>query len=217
VGIAKGRGQPVLVVPGFLAGDRSLFLLMQWLQRHGYRPWAAGMRSNTDCAGRTTTRLADVLHRRSAVSGERVAIIGQSRGGVLARALAVRYPHLVSGIITLGSPLRDPLAAHPMVMATVRVLAALGDRGVPGMFSNECSRGSCCAQFDAELRGPFPRDVGFVSVYSRSDGIIDWRACLDPAARMVEVRGTHVAMSASPGAYSAVAAALPGFRAVQAP
>ncbi len=45
-------------------------------------------------------------------------------------------------------------------------------------------------------------------MYSRSDGIVDWRACLDPHARHVEVRSSHVGMAAHPAVYQAVADAL---------
>jgi pimeloyl-ACP methyl ester carboxylesterase len=215
-GVAHGRGRPVLLVPGYLAGDRSLHLLRRWLKRHGYRPLAAGLRSNSDCASRTAARLADLIERHAAAAGERVAIIGQSRGGLLARVLAVRQPHLVGGIITLGSPLRAPLAAHPLVLASVRATAALGDRGARGLFSNQCARGACCTRFNADLAGPFPGDVGFVSLYTRTDGIIDWRACLDPAARSVAVSGTHLGMGASAEVYRRIGEALAGFPAHQA-
>jgi triacylglycerol lipase len=210
-GVPDGAGRSVLLVPGFLAGDRSLLLMTRWLQRRGYRPWAADLRSNRDCAGRTVARLAEDLGERAAVTGERVAIIGQSRGGLLARALAVRCPRVVTGVVALGSPLRDQLAVHPLVHGAVRAVAALGDRGLRGVFSSECRDGPCCERFRAELAGPFPRDVGFVSVYSRTDGIVDWRACLDPAAQHVEVRSSHVGMNANPGTYRAIADALAGF------
>ena len=144
-GVADGGRRSVLLVPGFLASDRSLALMAHWLQRRGYRPWTGGLRSNRDCADQTVACLADQLEARVAAAGERVAIIGQSRGGVLARALAVRCPHLVSGVVALGSPLCDQLAVHPVVRGAVRRVAALGDRGVAGMFSSECHDGPCGA------------------------------------------------------------------------
>jgi hypothetical protein len=61
------------------------------------------------------------------------------------------------------------------------------------------------------LREPLPPGVGFVSLYSRSDGVVDWRACLDPAADWVEVDASHTGMSLNAHAYRATAAALAGF------
>jgi triacylglycerol lipase len=40
-----------------------------------------------------------------------------------------------------------------------------------------------------------------VSIYSRSDGIVDWHACLDPHARCVEVDGSHCGMAVNPAVY----------------
>lgn len=210
-GVADGGGRSVLLVPGLLASDRSLLLMAHWLHRRGYRPWTGGLRSNCDCADRTVDRLAQRLEARAATIGERVAVIGQSRGGVLARALAVRCPDLVSGVVALGSPLLDQLAVHPLVHGAVRRVAALGDRGVAGMFSSECRDGPCCARFREHLAAPFPPDVALVAVFSRTDGVVDWRACLDPAARHVEVHSSHVGMAAHPGVYRALAGALPEF------
>src|SRR5215204_1478494 len=41
-GITDGRGRPVLLIPGFLAGDGSLSMMAGWLKRTGYRPRRAG-------------------------------------------------------------------------------------------------------------------------------------------------------------------------------
>jgi hypothetical protein len=57
-----------------------------------------------------------------------------------------------------------------------------------------------------------PAGVGLVAVYSKSDGIVDWRACLDPGAdEQVEIATSHVGMAVSPEAWKAVASALERF------
>jgi hypothetical protein len=118
----------------------------------------------------------------------------------------------VSGIVTLGSAHLDPGAVHPFVSLQARALAVLGTLGVPGLLSNRCYRGECCAGVTDELSATFPGGVGFASFYSRRDGIVDWRACLDPAADCVEVESSHCGMGMHPGAYRAIATALSGFR-----
>ena len=129
-------------------------------------------------------------------------IVGQSRGGVFAKALGARRPDLVAGVVTLGSPVLSQLAVHPLVLAQVGVVASLGSVPVRGLLSWRCLRGECCTAFRAALRGPFPPEVGYVSLYSRSDGIVDWRSCLDPDAdACVEVRGSHCGMSLNADAY----------------
>src|SRR3954449_2175917 len=160
-GVADGGGRPVLLVPGFLAGDRSLGFMAQWLSRNGYRPKRARMLSNADCSGATLDRLEASIRELQETTGRRVAVVGQSRGGTHARGLAVRAPDAIAGIVTLGSPLRDELAIHPLVLGTVRAVAALGDRGVRGVFTSDCLDGGCCEEFHAAVRAPFPDEVGF--------------------------------------------------------
>jgi pimeloyl-ACP methyl ester carboxylesterase len=207
-GVPGGDGAPVLLVPGFLAGDLSLGVMAQWLSRIGYRPCRAGMRANVDCTSRALERLESQLERFAERHARKVTIIGQSRGGSMARILAVRRPDLVAGVVCLGSPVMDPLAVHPFVRAQVEAVALLGTLGLRGLFSHACHSGSCCRQARADATAPWPEDVPFVSVYSRSDGIVDWQACLDPHARHVEVRSSHVGMSVNPAVFEVVAETL---------
>jgi pimeloyl-ACP methyl ester carboxylesterase len=212
-GVEDGRGQPVLLIPGFMAGDGSLALMGNWLRRTGHRPSGAGMLANVDCSGSAVERLERKLEKLVREQGKRAAIVGQSRGGGLAKVLASRRPELVAGIVTLGSPLEEPLAVHPVVRAQVRAVASLGSLGAPGLFKSSCLDGDCCSDFWERQQGGLPRGVGFVSVYSESDGVVDWRSCLDPAAdRLVEVRTSHCGMAVHPSVWRAVADSLAEFR-----
>jgi len=215
-GVAEGGGQPVMLVSGFLANDRSLGWMARWLKRTGHRPCRAGIAWNVDCSGRTVERLEKRLECLVEDSGQKVAIVGQSRGGGFARVLATRRPDLVSGIVTLGSPLRDALDLHPAVRASVYAMGALGTAGMPNLMRKSCLRGDCCKSFWADAEADFPHGLGFVSVYSRSDGVVRWRACLDPAAEVVEVHSSHVGMAVNAEVYRAVAATLEGLRAADA-
>jgi triacylglycerol lipase len=220
-----GDGLAVLLIPGLLAPDRSLGLLARYLKRHGFTPRRAGIASNVDCSEREAQRLEKRLERAYVATGRRVAIVGQSRGGVFGRALAVRRPDLVGAVIGLGSPLVDPLAnIHPLLHLQLELIARFGDRKVPRLASHKCldagmiaqleemagrsfvSRllarglrdlepGDCCTQFWADLRSPFPEDVSYMSIWSRVDGVVNPRACHDPAARLVEVHSSHCGMA----------------------
>ncbi len=192
--VPRGDGAPVMLVPGFLAGDMSLGMMAQWLKRIGHRPCRAGIRANVDCAARALERLEVEAARHAERHGRKVTVVGHSRGGTMARVLAVRRPELIEGVICLGSPLRDQLAVHPLVHAQVKAVALLGSLGARGLFTYACNS-SCCAEVSEQLAAPFPEGVRFASVYSRSDGVVDWRACLDPAARQIEVHSTHVGMA----------------------
>lgn len=211
-GVRSAGGQPVLLTPGFMAGDDSLGFMTKWLRRTGHQTRSAGIRANIDCSARAVDKLLERTEQLAERHGRRVVLIGQSRGGTFARVMAVRRPDLVSGIITLGSPLTSSFDIHPVVRMQVRAVAALGTVGLPSMFGLECVNGDCCKDFWSDLRGPFPDDVGFVSLYSKSDGVVRWRSCLDSGAQHVEVRASHCGMAVNPGAYRAMATALDRFR-----
>src|SRR5437899_11771837 len=89
-GVPDAGGQPVMLLPGFLAGDDSLGLMTKWLRRTGHHTRKAGMRSNVDCSAATVERLEERLETMAETRGEKVAIVGQSRGGNFAKVLAVR-------------------------------------------------------------------------------------------------------------------------------
>jgi pimeloyl-ACP methyl ester carboxylesterase len=208
-----GAGRPVLLIPGFLAGDGSLATMTAWLRRNGYRTSRAGIRSNIGCSEEACGKLEERLEQLALRYEQPVAIVGQSRGGLFAKALASRRPDLVSGIVTLGSPLKNMFAVHPLVLAQIGLLGTLGTLGTrPGLLSMRCLKGECCSRFRDALAGAFPEDVGYLSIYSRSDGIVNWRACLDPeAGEHVEVVSSHCGMSVNAAAYAATAQALASF------
>ena len=211
--VEDAGGQPVMLIPGFLAGDDSLALMKRWLRKTGHHTRSAGMRVNIDCSSATVERLAERLECLVETRGERVALIGQSRGGNFAKVLAVRHPEYVSGIVTLGSPQIDPLDIHPFVRAQVFAVGALGTIGLRGLFSHGCLTGKCCDGFWEDLKKPLRDDVGYLSVYSKSDGVVNWRSCLDPHADdRLEINASHIGMAVAPRAWRAVEGALKGFR-----
>ena len=101
----------------------------------------------------------------------------------------------------LGSPVLDPLSVGPVVLKAVRSVARLGDLGVPGAFSSECANGECCAPFWRDLAAPIPDAVRAIAIYSQSDGIVSWQACLDPCARHIEVDSSHIGMAVNREVY----------------
>ena len=145
------------------------------------------------------------MERLAARTGRQVVLIGQSRGGQLARVLAVRNPDVVGGLVMLGSPVLDPLQVGPAVLRAVRSVARLGDLGVPRMFSTECGDGACCATYREDLIAPLPQTTRALAIYSRSDGIVAWQSCLDPYAEQIEVDSSHGGMSVHRDVYRLLA------------
>lgn len=202
------HGDPVILVPGFLAGDGTLSLMARALRAQGFRTYRSQIHANIGCtlnaAAQLETRLESIAMRR----GSRVQIVGHSLGGMLARGIAVRRPDLVSNIVTMGSPMLAPGAHHRSLAASVDLLVRLSRAGVPGLMSEECVAGACARQSFSESRRPVPAGVGFTAVYSRRDGIVDWRACVDPEAETVEVTASHLGMAFDPRVIDVVTGAL---------
>ncbi len=199
---------PVLLVPGFMAGDATLAFMGRALRQEGLRTYRSHIHANVGCtldaAAQLETRLESIAIRR----GARVQIVGHSLGGMLARGLAVRRPDLISRIVTLGSPLLAPGAHHAVLARGVDMLVRLSRAGLPGLMAADCVAGTCARQSFDESREPMPTDVDFTAIYSQRDGIVDWRACVDPEAVAVEVTASHVGMVVDPRVIALVVEAL---------
>lgn len=205
---------PVLLIPGFFAGDYTLRTVAATLRGEGFRTYRAHILANVGCtltaAAILESRLEQIVERRE----QRVQLVGHSLGGMLARGIAVRRPDLVSGIVTMGSPMMAPGAHHRALTGGAAVLAGLSRVGVPGLMTADCLGGSCARQSFEESRLPVPDDVAFTAIYSRRDGIVHWKACIDSQAEAVEVRASHLGMAVDPRVATQVVAALHRHRGV---
>jgi hypothetical protein len=123
---------------------------------------------------------------------------------MLARGLAVRRPDLVAGIVTLGSPMMAPGTAHPLLLSAADLLVRMSRAGIPGLMSEDCVSGACALAAWEESQQPVPADVDFTTLWSRGDGLVDWRSCIDPGARSVEIRASHIGMAVDPRVADAV-------------
>lgn len=190
-----GDGHPVVVCPGFLTSDRSTGLLRSFIRSKGYSAygWTLGRNMGPETAGADGEHLADWVidvyrrHRR------KVSLVGWSLGGVMARELAKRMPDQVRQVITLGSPLSgQPDASN--VAWIYRLINPEADS--PSM-----------AAVLANLRHP-PEHVPSTAIYTKTDGIVPWRGCLEPKrphTDNIEVFASHCGLGVNPFVFFAVA------------
>lgn len=199
---------PVVLVPGFMAGDSSLLLMSRHLRKLGFRTYRSTMHANVGC----TRDAADALERRIeaiAIKRDRkVTLVGHSLGGLLARGIAARRPDLVEAIVTMGSPLLAPGAVHSVLAFDLALVVALRRAGLGAMMGADCTTGDCAKLSWEQSQAPMNESVSFTSIYSRRDGVVDWRGCLDPAAETVEVRTSHLGMAVDPVVFDIVSATL---------
>ncbi len=191
--LPSGDGRPVLVLPGFTTGDRSTRPLRRLLGDLGHRTYGWGLGVNV---GPTPRILEGLVRRLDRVTrnGERpTAIVGWSLGGIYGRELARAYPDSVSQVVTLGSPIQmvgaDESAAQPMWERLRRFHA-------PGFVRTVR---------DADR--PALR-VPSTSIYSRTDGVVNWRACLverTSISENVRVYGSHCGLGYNTAALAVIA------------
>ena len=203
-GVPAGDGSAVVIIPGLLGMDAVLFELHAWLSRLGYRPYFSGMGIAADCPHVLARRLEETIRRAHAETGRRVHLVGHSLGGIFARSAAVRMPNRIASVITLGTPFRG-LVVHSAALA----LANLVRHWIHvqyGNVSESCGTSQCSCAFGQSLRRKWPASVAQTALYTRDDGIVDWRYCVtgDPASD-VEVHGTHIGLIFSSHAYERIA------------
>ena len=205
---AARAAEPVLLIPGFLAGDWTLREMSKDLRARGFHTYRSHIHANIACtltsALMLETRIEQIAERRDS----RVQIVGHSLGGMIARGLAARRPDLVAGIVTMGSPMRAPAAHHAVLTRGVKVLNRLADVGVPRLMSSDCVAGECAHLSFSESQELLRHDVAMTNIYSRRDGVVDWRACIDPHGTAIEVRASHVGLAVDPRVTDEVTAAL---------
>ncbi|MGA8847993.1 MAG: alpha/beta fold hydrolase [Nocardioides sp.] len=204
----RTESDPVLLIPGFLAGDGTLAAMSASLRRRGFRTYRSHFLANVGCTLEAGSMLEKRLEEIASRRRSRVQVVGHSLGGMIARGLGVRRPDLVSGIVTMGSPMMAPGAHHPALSWGVDALVRLSRVGVPGLMSQECVAGTCARESFDESRSPLAPGMGFTAIYSHHDGVVDWRACIDPIAVPVRVQASHCGMAFDPRVIDEVSAAL---------
>jgi pimeloyl-ACP methyl ester carboxylesterase len=207
-GVPAGDRRPVVVIPGFLAGDWSLGVLYRWLRRLGYDVQRSGISFNADCSDRAVRRLETNLQRFADRAGDRIALIGHSRGGHFAKALASRRPDLVRDAICLGTGLNALYDVSLPMQRTSRLVAAAHARTTDRHERRGCMSRACRCDFTRDFWSDLPSSVRLTSIYSRTDGVVRWQSCIVPHATCIEVRGSHVGLAVNRHAYRAISSAL---------
>ena len=207
IGVPRGDGSAVVVIPGFLGTDFYLQEIHSWLRRIGYRPYMSRIGWNAECINTLVERLSETVAKAQAETGGKVHLIGHSLGGVLARSAAALKPERTASVITLGSPFRG-IRSHPLVLAAgERVRERI--RRQNGHNQPDCYTGYCGCDAVTAVQGGLPSSVPQSAIYTKTDGVVDWRVCVtdDPEINF-EVTGTHVGLVFNATVYGLIATRL---------
>jgi pimeloyl-ACP methyl ester carboxylesterase len=205
IGVPRGDGAPVVVIPGFLGSDNYLIELYYWLRRIGYKSYYSRIGRNAECPDVLTDKLLQTMDQAQQETGRKVHLIGHSLGGLIARSAAGQRPEQVEQVITLASPFRD-IRVHPMILAAAGFVRGriVRERG-NGHAERGCYTGGCTCAFATSLRTDPPKAIKRTAVYTKSDGVVDWRSCIEEDDKYnVKVEGTHSGLAFNPQVYRTI-------------
>lgn len=183
----KGDGHPVMVFPGFTASDLSTQLLRAFLRDRGYvvRGWSLGR--NRGFSYQTEMKMVRRLQMLHWKHERKVSLVGWSLGGIFARELARQHPDMVRLVISLGSPFSGP----PQATNVWRLYEMVSGEKIESIDRRLMER--------MRLVPPVPS----TAIFSRTDGVTSWQACLEPEAEHtenVEIPGSHCGLGHNPWA-----------------
>ena len=178
---ARGEGRPVLLIPGFTNSDNATFFARDYLRRLGYEVYCWGLGANNGLKQETFKALQERVEEIHRASGQKVSLVGWTLGGFYARALANSQAEAIRSIVTIGTTF-----CMPNPRAVNRAITRLYSYLNPYQQTDEF--------FLSSELWETPPTVPSTSVYSKGDGVNDWRYCLDeagPNTENVRVFGSH--------------------------
>ena len=206
LGVPHGDGSAVVVIPGFLGTDLYLTHLKTWLSRIGYLPYMSGIGLNAECPNLLIERhLNETLDQARRDTGRKVHLVGHSLGGIMARSVAVRRPQDVASVIMLAAPFRGTVAHSSILRAAETVRRQIHREHGAGVLP-QCYTARCTCDFVNHLKREIPPGVRETAIFTRDDGIVDWRYCrTGDRERDYEVPGTHIGLAFNASVYRIIA------------
>lgn len=192
-----GDGRPIILLPGYMASSRSMAPLKRFLCDLNYSAYHWPLGRNQGNVEADVAAMATQVQSVFEQHQQPVTLIGWSLGGVIARELARLHPEQVREVITLGSP----ISGGPKYTSIGRY------------FNRRRQLNLDEIEQVIHERNSLGISQPITSIYSRSDGVVGWRASLDrynPQARNIRVRSSHLGIGVNLKAWRIIAQTLAG-------
>ncbi|MFZ4480155.1 MAG: esterase/lipase family protein [Rhodoferax sp.] len=186
----RGDGHPVVLVPGFMAGESTLVALKLFLQNKGYDVHAWGLGRNVGFRGKHANALPQKIRYLHHMTGRKVSLVGWSLGGVFSFYGAETTQECVRSIITLGSPVSVDMMGNQSPPALKAMYRLVSHRlGASAHLMQPRAKA-----MREHRRLPIPTSC----LYSLSDGVVPPQEATidgDPALHEnIQVPGSHVGL-----------------------
>lgn len=176
-----GRGQPIMVLPGFKTTDIYTNKLRQFLTDLNFTVYGWGQGKNQAKFSQyqgVKRELVRIYENHK----EPVRLIGYSLGGLYARKLAQDLPHLVESVITVGTPVSWEVQTDTIRLLTLWGIMSGSDPDLIDYLSD--------VDWDPVVRT--------IIIYSQEDGVVHWQDTLnkEPSDKVkhIRVNGAHMGM-----------------------
>lgn len=183
-------GYPIVLFPGFGTSERALAFLNRYLKTIGAEVFDWGIGRNHGYVPDLLKQMVQQVQTLSQQRGSKLHLVGWSLGGYIAREVARDVPGLVEKVVTLGTP----VVGGPKYTAIASMYAAWG-------FDLDAM------EKDVEAREKNPIQNEILAIYSQTDNIVSWQACIDkvsPQVQHEEVNGSHLGLVVNARAYELI-------------
>jgi pimeloyl-ACP methyl ester carboxylesterase len=206
---ARGDGKAVVLIPGFLGNDLYLELLRQWLIRVGYSPIRSALELNAGCAQRLSEQVREQIESRLDHEAQPIALVGHSRGGLLAWILASHFQERVSHLVMLGSPLAAYMATaesgvSPFPKSQITRMLIRLSGVMRQVLDPQCGFPDCDCPSMRDLMRPLSPRTAVLSIYGRNDLIVAPETRITEG-QTIEVGASHIGLVYNPDVYRALA------------
>lgn len=185
--VEKGKGETIIVIPGFGTDEKYTYLLRRYLNETGYNALDWGFGRNNGDVEVLLEKINKLVREKFDADKKKLILVGWSLGGYLAREVARDNQEIISKVITLGSP----IVGGPKYTSIGKIF------DTKNLTIDEL-------EIEIDKRYNTPLTIPIYSIYSKKDNIVSWEACIDhysPNVIHLEIISTHIGFMANLDAF----------------